>query len=163
SFALAFQFRQFEVSQHPVSEVMHVLLNIGQSTSREEVVEEMNDCRSMKQHWHRSTVMPERGPIIISRATEAHKPQEITKIPMDEHKSYLFLKITRIDRSPLNCVDRQSFKSIGRHLTVLVGTHIKVRYTEPKLTSNTKPDTTACLGAWSKRSKYDLVATTIKA
>ncbi|KAF3559789.1 hypothetical protein F2Q69_00013363 [Brassica cretica] len=35
--------------------------------------------------------------------------------------------ITSIDRSPLNCVNRQSFKSIDRHLTVLVDTHIKVR------------------------------------
>ncbi|KAF3574184.1 hypothetical protein F2Q69_00059029 [Brassica cretica] len=35
--------------------------------------------------------------------------------------------ITSIDRSPLNCVDRQSFKSIDRHLTVLVDTRIKVR------------------------------------
>ncbi|KAF3493322.1 hypothetical protein DY000_02052295 [Brassica cretica] len=35
--------------------------------------------------------------------------------------------ITSIDRSPLNCVDRQSFKSIDRHLTVVVDTNIKVR------------------------------------
>ncbi|KAF2556537.1 hypothetical protein F2Q68_00016133 [Brassica cretica] len=35
--------------------------------------------------------------------------------------------ITSIDQSPLNCVDQQSFKSIDCHLTVLVGTHIKVR------------------------------------
>ncbi|KAF3557370.1 hypothetical protein F2Q69_00013039 [Brassica cretica] len=34
-------------------------------------------------------------------------------------------------RSPLNCVDRYSHQ-----------------WQEPKLTSNTKPDTTACLGAW---------------
>ncbi|KAG5388864.1 hypothetical protein IGI04_030405, partial [Brassica rapa subsp. trilocularis] len=44
--------------------------------------------------------------------------------------------ITSIDRSPLKCVDRQSFKSIDRRLTVLVDTHIKSRYTEPKLTFN---------------------------
>ncbi|KAF2576728.1 hypothetical protein F2Q70_00002774 [Brassica cretica] len=35
--------------------------------------------------------------------------------------------ITSIDQSPLNCVDRQSLKSIDRNLTVLVGSHIKVR------------------------------------
>ncbi|KAF3570110.1 hypothetical protein F2Q69_00058925 [Brassica cretica] len=40
-----------EVNQHHVSEVMPVLLKSGQSASREEAVEEMQDCRSMKQHW----------------------------------------------------------------------------------------------------------------
>ncbi|KAF2549537.1 hypothetical protein F2Q70_00021751 [Brassica cretica] len=49
-FEFAFQLRQFEVNQHPVSEVMPVLLKSGQPASREEAVEEMKDCRS--------TVMP---------------------------------------------------------------------------------------------------------
>ncbi|KAF3522332.1 hypothetical protein F2Q69_00047511 [Brassica cretica] len=40
-----------EVNQHHVAEVMHVLLKSGQSASREEAVEEMKECRSMKQHW----------------------------------------------------------------------------------------------------------------
>ncbi|KAF3522489.1 hypothetical protein F2Q69_00047510 [Brassica cretica] len=40
-----------EVNQHPVAEVMHVLLKSGQSASREEAVEETEECRSMKQHW----------------------------------------------------------------------------------------------------------------
>ncbi|KAF3559190.1 hypothetical protein F2Q69_00015209 [Brassica cretica] len=52
---------QFEVNQHPVADVMPVLLKSGQSASREEAVGEMKDCRSMKQHWYRSTVMPEYG------------------------------------------------------------------------------------------------------
>ena len=60
-FKLAFQFHRFEVNQHPVAEVMPVLLKSGQSASREEAVEEMKDCRSMLQHWCRSTVMPEYG------------------------------------------------------------------------------------------------------
>ncbi|KAF3515038.1 hypothetical protein F2Q69_00004737 [Brassica cretica] len=42
----------FEANQHPVAEVMPVLLKSGQSASREEAVEEMKDCRSMKQHWY---------------------------------------------------------------------------------------------------------------
>ncbi|KAF3497371.1 hypothetical protein DY000_02052911 [Brassica cretica] len=42
---------EYAVNQHPVSEVMPVLLKSGQSASREEAVEEMQDCRSMKQHW----------------------------------------------------------------------------------------------------------------
>ncbi|KAF2596403.1 hypothetical protein F2Q68_00010560 [Brassica cretica] len=61
TFGLAFQFHQFEVNQHPVTDVMPVLLKRGQSASREEAVEEMKDYQSMKQHWCRSTVMPEYG------------------------------------------------------------------------------------------------------
>uniref|UniRef100_A0A0D3AT77 Uncharacterized protein n=1 Tax=Brassica oleracea var. oleracea TaxID=109376 RepID=A0A0D3AT77_BRAOL len=52
---------RFEVNLHPVAGVMLALLKSGQSASREEAVEEMKDCRSMKQHWCRSTVMPEYG------------------------------------------------------------------------------------------------------
>ncbi|KAF3536088.1 hypothetical protein F2Q69_00019822 [Brassica cretica] len=52
---------RFEVNQHPVAEVMPVLLKSGQSASREEAVEEMKDCRSMKQHWCQSKVMPQYG------------------------------------------------------------------------------------------------------
>ncbi|KAF2532537.1 hypothetical protein F2Q70_00030238 [Brassica cretica] len=44
---------------------MHVLLKSGQFASREEAVEEMMDCRSMKEHWCRSTVMPEYGLSIV--------------------------------------------------------------------------------------------------
>ncbi|KAF2593434.1 hypothetical protein F2Q70_00043340 [Brassica cretica] len=58
---LAFQCHRFEVNQHHVADVMPVLLKSGQSVSREEAVEEMKDCRSMLQHWCRSTVMPEYG------------------------------------------------------------------------------------------------------
>ncbi|KAF2577642.1 hypothetical protein F2Q68_00004644 [Brassica cretica] len=35
------------IPDHPVAEVMHVLLKSGQSALREEAVEEMKDCRSM--------------------------------------------------------------------------------------------------------------------
>ncbi|KAF3486575.1 hypothetical protein F2Q69_00052675 [Brassica cretica] len=65
SFDLAFQWYRFEVHQHPIAEVMLVLLRSGQSVSREKAVEEMKDCRSMTQHGCRSTVMPERGPSIF--------------------------------------------------------------------------------------------------
>ncbi|KAF3533896.1 hypothetical protein DY000_02040941 [Brassica cretica] len=61
SFELAFQFRRVEVNQHPVEEVMPVLLKSGQSASREYAVEEMKDCQSISQLWCRSTVMPEYG------------------------------------------------------------------------------------------------------
>ncbi|KAF2533251.1 hypothetical protein F2Q70_00029901 [Brassica cretica] len=56
SFELAFQYHRFEVNQHPVADVMPVLLMSGQSASQEEAVEEMKDCRSITQHWCRSTV-----------------------------------------------------------------------------------------------------------
>ncbi|KAF3599044.1 hypothetical protein F2Q69_00035353 [Brassica cretica] len=52
-FELAFQCHLFEVNQHPVAEVMPVLLKSGQSASQEEAVEEMKDCRSITQHWCR--------------------------------------------------------------------------------------------------------------
>ncbi|KAF2558412.1 hypothetical protein F2Q68_00015163 [Brassica cretica] len=42
SFALAFQCHRFKVNQHPVAEVMPVLLRSGQSASREEAVEKRN-------------------------------------------------------------------------------------------------------------------------
>ncbi|KAF3510782.1 hypothetical protein F2Q69_00006216 [Brassica cretica] len=47
-FVLAFQYRRFKVNQHPVSEVIPVLLKSGQSASREEAVEKRNICRSMQ-------------------------------------------------------------------------------------------------------------------
>ncbi|KAF3488432.1 hypothetical protein F2Q69_00052510 [Brassica cretica] len=59
SFELAFQCHRFEVDQHPVDEVIPVLLKSGQSVSQEEAFEEIKDCRSITQHWCRSTVMPE--------------------------------------------------------------------------------------------------------
>ncbi|KAF3577176.1 hypothetical protein DY000_02032835 [Brassica cretica] len=50
SFELAFQCHRFGVNQHPVAEVMPVLMKNGQSASQEEAVEEMKDCRSITQH-----------------------------------------------------------------------------------------------------------------
>ena len=64
-FELDFQCHQFEVNQHHVAEVMPALLKSGQSTSREEAVEEMKDCRSMKHHWYRSIVIPENSPSLF--------------------------------------------------------------------------------------------------
>ncbi|KAF3509073.1 hypothetical protein F2Q69_00005489 [Brassica cretica] len=48
SFELAFQCHRFEVNQHPVAEVMPVVLRSGQYASREEAVEKRNVCRSMQ-------------------------------------------------------------------------------------------------------------------
>uniref|UniRef100_M4F780 Uncharacterized protein n=1 Tax=Brassica campestris TaxID=3711 RepID=M4F780_BRACM len=45
-FELPFQCHRFEVNQHPIADIMHALLNSGQSASRVEAVEEMKDCRS---------------------------------------------------------------------------------------------------------------------
>ena len=77
-FDLACQCHWSEVNQHPVADVMPVLLKGGQSASREEAVEEMKDYWSMKQHWYRSTVMPERGPSIFQ---DRLKPRSHTKLP----------------------------------------------------------------------------------
>ena len=78
SFELAFQCHRFEVNQHPVVDIMPVLLKSGQSASQEEAVEEMKDCRSITQHWCRSTMMPERGPSIFQ---DRLKPRSHTKLP----------------------------------------------------------------------------------
>ncbi|KAF2562312.1 hypothetical protein F2Q70_00015987 [Brassica cretica] len=78
SFELAFQYCRFEVNQHPVADVMPVLLKSGQSASREKVVEEMKDCRSTVHPCHRSTVMPEHGPSIFQGRL---KPRSHTKLP----------------------------------------------------------------------------------
>ncbi|KAF3536889.1 hypothetical protein F2Q69_00019817 [Brassica cretica] len=53
SIELDIQCHRFEVNQHSVAEVMLVLLKSGQSASPEEAVEEMKNCRLMKQHWCR--------------------------------------------------------------------------------------------------------------
>ncbi|KAF2619714.1 hypothetical protein F2Q68_00039255 [Brassica cretica] len=70
-----------KVNQNPVANVMPVLLKSGQSASREEAVEEMHDCRSMKQHCHRSTVMPERGPSIFEDRLKPRSHTKLTKHP----------------------------------------------------------------------------------
>ncbi|KAF3591651.1 hypothetical protein DY000_02021864 [Brassica cretica] len=66
SLGLSFQWCRFEVNQHPVAEVMPVLLKSGQSASREEAVEEMKDCRSMKQHWSYSSPLSSRTRIKVA-------------------------------------------------------------------------------------------------
>ena len=45
-FELAFQCHRFQINQHHVAEVMHVLLKSGRSASREEAIEEMKERRS---------------------------------------------------------------------------------------------------------------------
>ena len=77
-FELYFQCHRFEVNQHLVAEVMPVLLKSGQFASRVEAVEKMKDCRSMKQHWYWSTVMPEYGLTIFY---DRLKPRSNHKLP----------------------------------------------------------------------------------
>ncbi|KAF2571906.1 hypothetical protein F2Q70_00004172 [Brassica cretica] len=69
---------RFAVNQHPVAEVMHVLLKSSQSASREEDVEEMKDCRSTVHPWCQSTVMPEYGTSIFY---DRLKPRSNHKLP----------------------------------------------------------------------------------
>ncbi|KAF2592299.1 hypothetical protein F2Q70_00042789 [Brassica cretica] len=49
-FRLAFPCHRYEVNPHPVAEVIPVLQKSSQYASREEAVEEIKDCRSMKKH-----------------------------------------------------------------------------------------------------------------
>ena len=78
TFELSFQCCRFKVNQHPVAEVMPVVLKSGQSASREKAVEEMKDCRSTVHPCHRSTVMPERG---LSIFYDRLKPRSNHKLP----------------------------------------------------------------------------------
>ncbi|KAF2618692.1 hypothetical protein F2Q68_00039238 [Brassica cretica] len=77
-FELAFQLHRFEVNQHPITEVIPVLLKSGQSASREEAVEEMKDCRSTVHPWCRSTVIPEYRPSLFRYQ---FKPRSHHKLP----------------------------------------------------------------------------------
>ncbi|KAF2596446.1 hypothetical protein F2Q68_00009098 [Brassica cretica] len=78
TFSHDFQYRRSEVNQHPVAEVMPILLKSGQSASREEAVEEMKDCRSTLQHWCRSKVMPKYG---LGIFYDRLKPRNNHKLP----------------------------------------------------------------------------------
>ncbi|KAF3538158.1 hypothetical protein F2Q69_00021693 [Brassica cretica] len=60
---------------------MPVLLKSDQSASREEAVEEIKDCRSITQHWCRSTVMPERGPSIFQDRLKHRSHTKLPKYP----------------------------------------------------------------------------------
>ena len=61
SFELAFQFHRSQVNQHPVAEVMPVLLKSGQSASREEAAEKRKPRRSMQHSARRSMEISDRG------------------------------------------------------------------------------------------------------
>ena len=65
SFELAFQCHRSQVNQHPVAEVMPLLLKSGQSASREEAAEKRKPCRSMQLSARRSMEIPDRGPCIF--------------------------------------------------------------------------------------------------
>ena len=78
SFELSFHCHWSEVNYHVVAEVMPVLLESGQSASREEAVENINECRSMQQCVYRSTGMTECGPTIFE---DRLKPRSNPKLP----------------------------------------------------------------------------------
>ena len=80
-FELAFQCHWFEVNQHPVAEVMHILLKSCQSASRGKAVEEMNNRRSMTQTWCRSTVMPECWPGIFYDRLKSRSSHKLLEYP----------------------------------------------------------------------------------
>ncbi|KAF2559640.1 hypothetical protein F2Q68_00014335 [Brassica cretica] len=181
---------------------MPVLLRSSQSASQKEAVEEMKDCRSITQHWCRSTVMPERGPIICQDRTCLSVPEAARRNYFSSQTQHNFQSSESIDNQISASDDSQSSESIDTKPSASVDTlrlseqpeteksksegrtknrkkkkkrnvdadflplvplqchegslEYRVRcrggsepFTkEPKLTSNTKPDTTACLGAW---------------
>ncbi|KAF2546327.1 hypothetical protein F2Q70_00021720 [Brassica cretica] len=59
---LAFQCHRSEVNQHPVAEVMPVLLRSGQYALREEAAEKRKPRRSMQHSARRSMEIPDRRP-----------------------------------------------------------------------------------------------------
>ncbi|KAF2601888.1 hypothetical protein F2Q70_00027224 [Brassica cretica] len=77
SFELAFQYNRFEVNQHPIAEVIPVVLTSGQSASREEVVENIKECRSMQHCAYRSTGIPKCGPSLFENRLKPRIPLTI--------------------------------------------------------------------------------------
>ncbi|KAF2575285.1 hypothetical protein F2Q70_00002499 [Brassica cretica] len=63
SFELAFQCHRSQVNQHPVADVMHILLKSGQSASREEAAEKRKPRRSMQHSARRSMEFPDHPPV----------------------------------------------------------------------------------------------------
>ncbi|KAG5389172.1 hypothetical protein IGI04_030713 [Brassica rapa subsp. trilocularis] len=78
SFELAFQCHRSQVNQHPVAEIMFVLLKSGQSASREEAAEKRKPRRSMQHSARRSMEIPDRGPRIFY---DCVKPRSNHKLP----------------------------------------------------------------------------------
>ncbi|WZZ53246.1 hypothetical protein YC2023_053353 [Brassica napus] len=64
-FELAFQCHKLEVNQHPITEVIPGLLTSSQSATREEVIENIKECRSMQHCAYRSIGISECGPSIF--------------------------------------------------------------------------------------------------
>ena len=89
---LALQYHRFEVNQHHVAEVVHVLLKSDQFASREEAVEEMKECRSTTQPWCQSMVMLEFRPSLFH---DRLKPRSYLKLPYypwtTQNPIYVFL------------------------------------------------------------------------
>ncbi|KAF2543647.1 hypothetical protein F2Q68_00031067 [Brassica cretica] len=89
---------------------MPVLLKSGQSAAREEVVEEMKDTRSMKQHWCRSKV----------RREEKNSFRVLLELHCKMKKIRGRRVCTRIDDGCATSIDRASLASVDRHLTVSI-------------------------------------------
>ncbi|KAF3607290.1 hypothetical protein DY000_02048231 [Brassica cretica] len=108
---------------------MPVLTKSGQSASQEEAVEEMKDCRSIKKHWCRSTMMPERGPSIFQ---DHLKPRSQTKyMPISTRSSkdelLFFSDPARLERSirkekRTSSIDTTSTTSIDTTFTTSIDT-----------------------------------------
>ncbi|WZY87919.1 hypothetical protein YC2023_044654 [Brassica napus] len=119
-FELDFLCHRFEVNQHHVAEVMPVLLKSGQSASQEEAVEEMKDCRSMKQNWER-------------------KEELFQSLPGTPLAFIISIALARriVDRQLGSCIDRRSERCINKQLVDSVNRHfLKINMQENPKSSN---------------------------
>ncbi|KAF2556859.1 hypothetical protein F2Q68_00015627 [Brassica cretica] len=142
---------------------MPVLTKSGQSASQEEAVEEMKDCRSIKKHWCRSTMMPERGPSIFQ---DHLKPRSQTKyMPIStrsskeellffsdqarlEHSIRREKRTSSIDTTSTTSIDTTSTTSIDTTSTTSIDTCDKLTIdssTRTSIDTNPRADMVATL------------------
>ena len=73
---------------------MLVLLKSGTSASREEAVEEMNECRTTTETWCQSMVIPEEGPSLFHDRLKPISYHMLPEYPrMTQNPIYLFYDI----------------------------------------------------------------------
>ncbi|WZZ78259.1 hypothetical protein YC2023_098831 [Brassica napus] len=120
--ALGFSYTTNVSYNHPVVEVILVLLKSGQSPSREKDVEEMKDCRSMKQYWCRST---ERKEELLQSPPETPLKDESCSRNLVNIVQTWSLNLARwiVDRQLGSCIDRRSERCIDRQLVDSVDRH----------------------------------------
>ncbi|KAG5388685.1 hypothetical protein IGI04_030627 [Brassica rapa subsp. trilocularis] len=80
-FELAFQCHRYQVNQHPLAEVMPVLLKRSQSASREEAAEKRKPRRSMQHSARQSMEIPDCGPCIFYDCVKLRSNHKLPECP----------------------------------------------------------------------------------